>query len=114
MVARKHGTTKTAFAGTARLFGSWSEIVCPREAYGLVQDFVVDLKRFALADTEVTEPVRINMVVAQPVTAVCSDRKRGNQRDVCRDAAESRACRAKQPKHEVIVIDCSDEFIVID
>ena len=70
MVARKHGTTRTAFAGTAtgRLFGSWSEIVCPSEAYKLVQSFVVDLWRFANAGTEVAELVRINPVAPQPVT----------------------------------------------
>jgi hypothetical protein len=71
MIARKHGTGKTAFAGTARLFrvGSWSEIVCPREAYNLVQDFVVDLKRFALADTGVSEPVRKDTKVHAPESA---------------------------------------------
>jgi hypothetical protein len=65
MVARKHGTEKTAFAGTARLFGSWSEIVCPSEAYKLVQSFVVDLWRFANAGTEAAQPVR-NTNVAEP------------------------------------------------
>ena len=86
MIARKRGTEKTAFAGTARLFGSWSEIVCPREAYNLVQDFVVDLKRFALADT----------VVAPPVTAVSCERERPNSEP----AAVTSTAGPKKRKYE--------------
>jgi len=97
MIARKHGTGKTAFAGTARLFGSWSEIVCPREAYNLVQDFVVDLKRFALADTVVTEAGRIDTIVAPPVTAVSCERERHNSEPA---AETSTAGPKKRKQHE--------------
>ena len=69
MVARKRGSRRIAFAGTARLFASWSEIVCPREAYKLVNTFAVNLWRFANADTDVAEPDR-DPVVPQPGTAV--------------------------------------------
>jgi hypothetical protein len=70
--------------------------VCPREAYNLVQDFVVDLKRFALADTDVTEPCRIDTVVAPPVTAVYCERERPNSEP----AAETSTAGPKKRKHE--------------
>ena len=118
MIARKRGNRRIAFAGTARLFASWSEIVCPREAYKLVQSFAVSLWRFANADAEVAEPVSINPVVPQPVTesaesvrfnpvapqpvtGVTRERKRPNPKA----AAEPSTAGAKQGKYEYIVID---------
>jgi hypothetical protein len=98
MIARKRGTRRTAFAGTARLFGSWSEIACPREAYKLVQSFVVDLWRFANAGTDVSVPVH-DPVVSQPVV---SEIKRSKPK------AESSAAGAKQRKAEHEVIELSD------
>ena len=104
MIARKRGSSRTAFAGTARLFASWSEIVCPREAYKLVNTFAVNLWRFANADPEVAAPVH-NMVDAQPATAVSRERKRPNPKA----AAKSSTSGAKQGKYDDGV-----EYIVID
>ena len=105
MIARKRGNRRIAFAGTARLFASWSEIVCPREAYKLVQSFAVSLWRFANADAEVAEPVCINPVVSQHVTAVTREKKRPNPKA----AAETSTASAKQGKYDDGV-----EYIVID
>ncbi len=106
MIARKRGSRRIAFAGTARLFASWSEIVCPREAYKLVNTFAVNLWRFANADTEAAEPVR-DPVVPQPDTAVvpavvASARKRPIPPKA---AAGSSVAGAKQPKYEPECID---------
>ena len=122
MIARKRGNRRIAFAGTARLFASWSEIVCPKEAFKLVQSFAVSLWRFANADaevaelvsinpvvpqpvTEVAESVRFNPVAPQPVTAVTGERKRPKPKA----AAETSTTGAKQGKYD----DCY-AFIQID
>ena len=103
MIARKRGNRRIAFAGTARLFASWSEIVCPREAYKLVNTFAVSLWRFANADTDVAESVR-DPVVPQPGTAVVTAVVRSARKRLTPPQAEagSSDAGAKRPKYECI------------
>ena len=61
-----------------------------------MQDFVVDLKRFALADTDVTEAGRIDTIVAPPVTAVSCERERPKSEP----AAETSTAGPKKRRHE--------------
>ena len=94
VIAHIRGTKKTAFASTAGLFESWSAIGNATEAYKLVRSFVVDLKKFALADS----------LVAQPVTV-----RQEPKRNVC-DAPEPSASEPKRCKPDA----AGTEFIIVE
>jgi hypothetical protein len=94
VIAHIRGAKKTAFASTAGLFESWYAIGNATEAYKLVRSFVVDLKKFALADS----------VVAQPVTV-----RQEPKRNVCDapepSASEPKRCKPDAAGTEVIIVE---------
>ena len=94
VIAHIRGAKTTAFASTAGLFESWCAIGNATEAYKLVRSFVVDLKKFALDDS----------VVAQPVTV-----RQETKRNVCDapepSASEPKRCKPDTAGTEVIIVE---------